>query len=97
VLSYSLARYMPRSERFNHLILAPELGSASGYTSSDTDETLLGRTGTAVTTLRPAGTAEIDGRRVDVVSQSTFVAAGEPVEVVSVRGSRVEVRPVPAS
>ncbi|MEP0546234.1 MAG: NfeD family protein [Rhodothermales bacterium] len=97
VLSYSLARYMPRSERFNHLILAPELGSASGYTSSDTDETLLGLVGVALTTLRPAGTAEIDGRRVDVVSQSTFVSQGEAVEVVSVRGSRVEVRPVPAS
>jgi membrane-bound serine protease (ClpP class) len=97
IFGYSLARFLPRSQRVNQLILAPDLGSAFGYTAADTDETLLGRTGTAVTTLRPAGTAEIDGRRVDVVSQSTFVAAGEPVEVVSVRGSRVEVRPVPAS
>jgi membrane-bound serine protease (ClpP class) len=97
VFGYSLARYLPRSGRVNQLVLAPDLGSAMGYTSADTDEALLGRVGMAVTTLRPAGTAEIDGRRVDVVSQSTFVSAGEPVEVVSVRGSRVEVRPVPAS
>ncbi len=97
VLSYSLARYMPRSQRLSQLILSPELGSAAGYTSSDTDETLLGLIGVALTTLRPAGTAEIDGRRVDVVSQSTFVPQGESIEVVSVRGSRVEVRPVSTS
>ena len=93
IFGYSVGRYLPKSQRFGHLVLAPELGSALGYTSADTDDTLLGQVGVALTTLRPAGTAEIDGRRVDVVSQSTFVSAGEPVEVVSVRGSRVEVRP----
>ncbi len=97
IFGYSVSRYLPKSQRFSHLILAPDLGSASGYTSADTDDTLLGLTGVALTTLRPSGTAEIGGRRVDVVSQSTFVAAGEPVEVVSVRGSRVEVRPAPGT
>ncbi len=97
VFGYSLARYMPRSQRLNQLVLGPDLGSALGYTSADTDESLLGLIGVALTTLRPAGTAEIEGRRVDVISQSTFVPQGEPVEVVSVRGSRVEVRPVPRS
>jgi len=97
VFGYSLGRFLPRSQRVNQLILAPDLGSAMGYTSADTDETLVGQRGTTLTTLRPAGTAEIGGRRVDVVSQSTFVDAGEPIEVVSARGSRVEVRPVPSS
>jgi len=97
VFGYSLGRFLPRSQRVNQLILAPDLGSALGYTSADTDDTLVGQRGMAVTTLRPSGTAEIGGRRVDVVSQSTFVAAGEAIEVVSARGSRVEVRPVPSS
>jgi membrane-bound serine protease (ClpP class) len=97
VFGYSLARFLPRSERVNQLVLAPDLGSALGYTSADTDDTLVGQRGTALTTLRPAGTADIGGRRVDVVSQSTFVDAGAVVEVVSARGSRVEVRPVPSS
>jgi membrane-bound serine protease (ClpP class) len=97
LFGYSLARFLPRSERVNQLVLAPDLGSAFGYTSADTDEALVGQRGTALTTLRPSGTAEIGGRRVDVVSQSTFVAAGEAVEVVNARGSRVEVRPVPPS
>ena len=97
IFGYSLGRYLPKSQRFGHLVLQPELAAISGYTSADTDDTLLGQIGIALTTLRPSGKAEIDGRRVDVVSQSTFVSAGEPVEVVSVRGSRVEVRPKPVA
>ena len=94
VLAASLSRYLPRSERFSRLILAPELASAEGYTSADTDTTLLGQTGTAVTALRPSGTAAIDDRRIDVIAQGTFIPSGTPVEVVGVSGSRVEVRPV---
>lgn len=97
IFGYSVGRVLPKSERVNRLFAVPNLGHTEGYTSADTDETLLGQTGVALTTLRPSGTAEIGGRRVDVVSQSTFVAAGEPVEVVSVHGNRVEVRPRPAA
>src|SRR5690606_30963900 len=78
---------------FSHLVLMPDLASAEGYTSAETDETLLGERGVALSPLRPAGTAEIGGRRVDVMTEGSFVPAGEPVEVVSVRGSRVVVRP----
>jgi membrane-bound serine protease (ClpP class) len=93
VLMYSLGQYLPRLRTVNRLILAPELDAVSGYTSAVTADELVGRTGLALTALRPAGTAEFDGERVDVVSQGTFVAAGEVVQVVNVRGSRVEVRP----
>ncbi len=93
-LAVSLGRFLPQSERFNRLVLAPDLSSAAGYTAADTDETLLGRAGTALTPLRPSGTAEIAGRRVDVVAEGTFIPAGTAVEVIRVRGSRVEVRAV---
>ncbi|HIL56900.1 MAG TPA: hypothetical protein EYG39_03210, partial [Rhodothermales bacterium] len=97
VLAVSLGRYLPRSERFSRLILADELSAVTGHTSSDTDETLLGLRGRAITSLRPSGTADLNGRRVDVVATGQFVDAGTEVEVVSVRGSVVEVRPVPAA
>jgi len=96
VLAFSLGRYLPRSTRFQHLILSSELAGAQGYTSAPTDDTLLGLRGRAVTPLRPAGTAEIDGRRIDVVSDGAFIAAGTDVEVARVRGARVEVHPVRA-
>ncbi len=94
VLIFSLGRYLPRSERFNQLVLAPELSSVAGYTAAETIEELTGRTGVTLTPLRPSGVAEIDGKRVDVITPGEFVPAQTLVEVTHVRGSRVEVRPV---
>ncbi len=94
LLGTSVARWMPRSARFNRLVLMPDLASADGYTAADTDHGLVGQRGTAATPLRPAGVALIGDRRVDVVSQGAFVVPGAAVEVVSARGARVEVREV---
>ncbi|MGB4213854.1 MAG: NfeD family protein [Dethiobacteria bacterium] len=45
-----------------------------------------------MTPLRPAGSARIGERRIDVVSEGEFIAAGVPVKVVLVEGSRVVVQ-----
>ncbi|WP_412060454.1 NfeD family protein [Rubrivirga sp. IMCC45206] len=94
LFTMSLGRMLPRSERLNRLVLAPELSAAEGYTSADLGADLVGRTGTALTGLRPSGTVEVDGRRVDVVSEGGFVSAGAAVEVVRARGAVVVVREV---
>ena len=94
LLSVSLSRMLPRSKRFSHLILSPDLAAADGYTSADTDLGLVGQTGTTLTGLRPSGTAEFGGKRVDVVTEGGFVDAGAAVEVVLARGARVVVRAV---
>jgi membrane-bound serine protease (ClpP class) len=55
---------------------------------------LLGREGIAATTLRPAGIATIDGRRVDVVSAGgELIARDTPIAVTRVEGTRVVVAP----
>ena len=53
---------------------------------------LVGKTGTAITPLRPAGTAEVDGERIDVVAEGDFVERGEKVQVVEVDGTRTVVK-----
>jgi len=53
---------------------------------------LLGETGTAFTQLRPAGTAEIKGKRIDVVTEGQLIERGTPIQVVAVEGMRVVVR-----
>ena len=55
---------------------------------------LLHATGTAFTRLRPAGTAIINGRRVDVVTEGQLIDPGTPVKVVAIEGMRVVVRGV---
>ena len=55
---------------------------------------LLGLEGSALTPLRPAGVADIGGRRVDVVSEGAYIAAGTALKVIRVEGVRVVVRPL---
>jgi membrane-bound serine protease (ClpP class) len=53
---------------------------------------LLEQTGTALTALRPSGTAVINGKRVDVVTEGPLIERGTPIKVVAVEGLRVVVR-----
>ena len=58
------------------------MNAALGYaTAPETDRSWLGRTGTAVSPLRPAGIAEIAGTRLDVVSDGGFIEALAVIEV----------------
>ncbi len=93
-VAVALGRMLPRSMHLNQLVLAPELSRSSGYTSAPTHSEFLGRTGRALTPLRPSGAMNIDGRRVHVITSGEFVGKGCEVQVVDVRGSRVEVREI---
>jgi len=53
---------------------------------------LLNQTGHAYTQLRPSGTAKINGRRVDVVTEGGLIEKGTPLKVVAIEGMRVVVR-----
>ena len=57
-------------------------------------EQLRGRHGKTLSALRPAGVADFDGRRVDVLTDGTMVDAGQWVKVIDVRAGRVLVRRV---
>ncbi|HBV98129.1 MAG: hypothetical protein JL50_00520 [Peptococcaceae bacterium BICA1-7] len=52
----------------------------------------VGKTGVALTPLRPSGTAEISGERLDVVTEGDFISPGAAVQVVRVEGTRVLVK-----
>ena len=96
LLGALLMRFLPRLPFGRRLILEDELDAGEGYTSPPADdERWLGRTGTAISPLRPAGIADIDGARVDVVSDGSFIDAGTPVVVTRVDGNRIVVRRAP--
>lgn len=67
------------------------------YTNLVSDRSLVGRAGTVLTALRPSGTIEVDGERVDAVSDGTFIEEGAHVQVTEVYGNRVVVEPAPES
>lgn len=70
-------------------------GGPSDWHSNRPDSgLLLGTAGTAASDLRPAGIGIFGEQRLDVVSDSAFIAAGSEIEVVEVEGRRIVVSPV---
>ena len=55
---------------------------------------LRGRIGKTLAPLRPAGVADFDGRRVDVITEGMMVDGGQWVRCIDVRAGKVVVRPV---
>ena len=55
---------------------------------------LVNCTGVTITQLRPSGTAFINGKRVDVVTEGALIEQGASIKVVAVEGLRVVVREV---
>ena len=53
---------------------------------------LMGEIGRTLTPLRPSGTTDFSGRRVDTVSEGVMIERGELVRVVAVEGRRIVVR-----
>jgi membrane-bound ClpP family serine protease len=53
---------------------------------------LLGKSGLALTPLRPSGTIAVEDERVDVVTYGEFIPINKQVVVVQVEGSRIRVR-----
>jgi len=53
---------------------------------------LVGCSGQAMTPLRPSGTARIEGKRYDVVTEGSHIAREADISVVKVEGSRIVVR-----
>jgi membrane-bound serine protease (ClpP class) len=88
----ALFRVLPGLPFGRRLILDTGMEANQGYVSAaESDLRWLGRTGTALSPLRPAGIADIDGARVDVVSDGGFIDAGTPIEVTRVDGNRIVV------
>ena len=69
--------------------------SEKGFSSSmDRVQELLSAEGFAITTLRPSGTANINGKRVDVVSEGEMISKNTRLKVIDVKGNRIVVKPV---
>jgi len=74
------------------LILKDELDKESGFSSARDREYFIGREGVTLTPLRPAGLADFDGVKLDVVSDAGFLDKDTRIKVIDVEGRRIAVR-----
>jgi len=97
-----LSRYLYMTPGFNRLQLAPAGAAAPAPLIKDAadqpanEAVFVGAMGRATTDLRPAGKVRFDQHLVDVVSFGSFIAQGTEVEVISVEGYRIVVKPRPS-
>jgi len=91
---YTWLRHLPNSARFSGLLLKGAGHRDAGFTSAPARPELVGQDGTAVTDLRPSGTARIGEERIDVVTEGEYVPLGSRVQVVRSDGYRHVVRKV---
>jgi membrane-bound serine protease (ClpP class) len=89
-----MAKYLPKSSAFSKMILSEAEKADKGYVSYPSEKELIGAAGTALTTLRPAGSARINGKRVDVVADWDYIEKGAKIKVLRVEGIKVVVEEI---
>ena len=98
VSAWVLIRTLPRTSRLakSGIFLLQRTDRAIGYESAEVRDDLMDTIGTAITDLRPSGTALFGDERIDVVSESEWITEGTQVRVISAEGYRHIVRAVSA-
>ena len=90
---------LPETQLFRRFALSTVMDADMGYHSSSPEnfQDYIGKSGTALTPLRPSGTARIENKRVDVVTAGDFIPQNSDIKVIEVEGSKVFVEAVEES
>lgn len=84
-------KYFPKTPTGRRMMLE----QTSGNVAPDQPyKPLIGKRGVARSQLRPAGIAEIEGRRLDVAAEGDMIEPGSAVQVIAVDGTKIVVRKV---
>lgn len=76
------------------LILNETQKKEAGYIGTDDLQYFIGQEGVTVSILRPAGTADFNGIKMDVVSEGDFILKDAKVKIIQVEGRRIVVREI---
>ncbi len=90
----SLFWFLWQSGAWDRFVLSTNLRQDDAVVSSEAEQRsrYLGREGKALTPLRPTGVIEIEDRRLEVVTEGEFIAAGSRVRIVALDRRRYFVR-----
>lgn len=76
------------------LVLEDVQKKEEGYICVEDLNFFLNKEGIATTVLRPSGTADFNGIRLDVVSEGEFIKKGKKVKIIHVEGRRIVVKEI---
>jgi len=87
-----ILRFLSKGKLSSPVILKDELNTDKGYISSNNLNYLEGKQGVAITDLRPSGSADVEGKDYDVISEGRYIVKGAKIRVVKVQGSKIIVK-----
>ncbi|MGE4282879.1 MAG: NfeD family protein [Clostridia bacterium] len=76
------------------LILSDSMKKESGYISTEALDSFINKEGITATNLRPSGSVDFDGIKLDAVSESSFITKDTKVKVIKISGPRIVVREI---
>ena len=99
VLTYILAKFLPKTGPFTGLVLAPaDKGPVMQIDLTapleKTGKLKVGDTGIAITKLRPAGQARFNNAVVDVVTEGDLIEKDRRIKIIQIQGNRVVVKQI---
>jgi len=77
-----------------NLVLTDSLNKEEGFEGTEDLKFFVGKEGKALTVLRPSGTADFDGVKLDVVSEAEFIQKDAKIKIIKVEGRRIVVREI---
>lgn len=83
-----------RSNLLNSIVLTARHEGKGGYIATDHNEEYLNKKGKTLSGLRPSGFVEIEGKKIDALSDEGYIPIDTLVEVVRIEGSKIFVRRV---
>lgn len=94
IVLWIILRSAKKGKLSKKLILWSSSRKEDGFSATSDASSLIGKEGVAITVLRPAGTGDFDGQRMDVVTEGAFIAQGTRILVIRTEGRRIVVRPI---
>jgi membrane-bound serine protease (ClpP class) len=94
LLGFGLLRHIPHSRGMSGIFLKRSTSRETGYLSAPDMSGMIGSVGTALTDLRPSGTAGFGDERLDVVTEGPWIEEGSKVKVVRAGVTSLVVREI---
>jgi len=95
---FLLIKYIPSTRTWRKFVLSTEQKKELGYTVGTKDlKRLTGKEGIAITPLRPSGIVEVNGKKLNALTQGEYVDSNTKIKIISVEGNKIVVEEVDVS
>ena len=94
ILLFAFWKVLSKTKVWDRMVLNQKENVDEGYVASSKFVELLDKEGVALTPLRPTGSALIEGKRYDVVTEGGYITSNDKVKVIKVGGNNIIVKKI---